>query len=118
MMLDIRAQVVGVPVFRQVAIQAAVPGGGIATTFIDLPQVQIADFATTVAMTERHVGPDYQRVEVRHPEILAALKKLTAKDFGYDPTAWRRWLETRPEEIPAWEPIHFRADGQPVGEIK
>ena len=117
MMLDIRAQVVGVPVFRQVRIQAVGPGG-VATATIDLPQVDIVDFATTVAMTERHVGPDYERVEVRHAEILKALKQLTGKDFGYDQTAWRRWLQTGPEEIPAWEPIHFRADGKPVGEEK
>ena len=115
MMLDIRGQFVGVPVFRQVQVQAAVPGA-VATATIDLPQVDIVDFATTVAMTERHVGPDYERVEVRHAEILKALKQLTGKDFGYDRTAWRRWLDTRPEEIPAWEPIHFRADGKPVGE--
>ena len=117
MMLDIRGQVVGVPVFRQVQVQAAVPGA-VATTTIDLPQVDIVDFATTVAMTERHMGPDYERVEVRHPEILKALKQLTSQNFGYDRTAWRRWLETRPEEIPAWKPIHFRADGKPVGEEK
>jgi hypothetical protein len=117
MMLDIRAQVVGVPVFRQVQVQAAVPGA-VATATIDLPQVDIVDFATTIAMTGRHVGPDYERIEVRHPEILKALKQLTGKDFGYDRTAWRRWLQTGPEEIPAWEPIRFRADGKPVGEIK
>ena len=117
MMLDIRAQVVGVPVFRQVQVQAAVPGA-VATTTIDLPQVDIVDFATTIAMTERHVGPEYERVEVRHGEILKALKQLTGKDFGYDQTAWRRWLQTGPEEIPAWEPIHFRADGKPVSDAK
>ncbi|HUU30636.1 MAG TPA: hypothetical protein VMY69_00890, partial [Phycisphaerae bacterium] len=117
MMLDIRAQVVGVPVFRQVQVQAAVPGA-VATTTIDLPQVDIVDFATTVAMTGRHVGPEYERIEVRHPEILKALKQLTGKDFGYALTAWRRWLQTGPEEIPAWEPIRFRADGKPVGEEK
>ena len=117
MMLDIRAQVVGVPVFRQARIQAVGPGG-VATATIDLPQVDIVDFATTVAMTERHMGPDYKRVEVRHPQILKALKQLTGKDFGYAQTAWRRWLQTGPEEIPAWEPIRFRADGKPVGEEK
>ncbi|GAH79851.1 unnamed protein product, partial [marine sediment metagenome] len=100
MMLDIRGQVVGVPVFRQVQVQAAVPGA-VATTTIDLPQVDIVDFATTVAMTERHMGPDYEHVEVRHPEILKALKQLTSQNFGYDRTAWRRWLQTGPEEIPA-----------------
>ena len=117
MMLDIRAQVVGVPVFRQVQVQAAVPGA-VATTTIDLPQVDIVDFATTIAMTDRHVGPEYERIEVRHPEILKALKQLTGKDFGYALTAWRRWLQTRPEEIPAWEPIHFRADGLPLSDAK
>ena len=114
MMLDIRGQWAGVPVFRQVAIQAAVAGGGIATTFIDLPQVQIVDFATTIAMTEHHTAPDYQRVEVRHPQILAALKKLTGKDFGYDVKAWQRWLDTQPQDIPPWEPIRFKAEGKAV----
>ncbi|HUX00634.1 MAG: HEAT repeat domain-containing protein [Phycisphaerae bacterium] len=113
MMLDIRGQWAGVPVFRRVAIQAAVPGG-VATTFIELPQVQIVDFATTIAMTERHIGPDYQRVEVRHPQILAALKKLTGKDFGYDVKAWQRWLDTQPQDIPPWEPIRFKAESEPV----
>lgn len=117
MMLDIRAQVVGVPVFRQVQIQAAGPGG-VATAIIELPQVNIVDFATTVAMTERHVGPQYERIDVRHAEILKALKQLTGKDFGYDQPAWRRWLQTHPEEIPAWEPIHFKAEGRPVRETE
>jgi len=117
MMLDIRAQVVGVPVFRQAQIQAVGPGG-VATATIDLPQVDIVDFATTVAMAGRHAGPDYERVEVRHPEILKALKQLTGKDFGYDPSAWRRWLQSQPKGIPAWEPIRFRADGKPVSDAK
>jgi hypothetical protein len=113
MMLDIRGQWAGVPVFRQVAVQAVAPGG-VATIFIDLPQVQVVDFATTVAMTEHHETPDYQRVEVQHPEILAALKQLTGKDFGYDRKAWQQWLDTHPASIPAWEPIRFKAESKPV----
>jgi hypothetical protein len=27
-------------------------------------------------------------------EVLAALVKLTGKDFGYDAAAWRHWLKT------------------------
>jgi hypothetical protein len=30
----------------------------------------------------------------RHEPVLAALRKLTGKDLGYDQAAWRRWFET------------------------
>ena len=26
-------------------------------------------------------------------EVLGALNKLTGEDFGYDETAWRRWIK-------------------------
>jgi len=110
MQFDIRAQVAGVPVFRQVQIQAATPGLGIATATIELPQVHVIDAKTTIAMSERHVLPDYQRVEVQHPEILAALKKLTGKDFGYNQAAWQQWLQSSDADMPAWEPLTLKAE--------
>ena len=29
----------------------------------------------------------------QNTEVLAALNRLTGKDFGYDTAAWRRWME-------------------------
>jgi hypothetical protein len=49
---------------------------------------------------------------VQHPGILAALKQLTGKDFGYDQAAWQRWLQSKPEGVPAWEPIRLSSDGR------
>ncbi len=112
MQLDIRAQLAGIPAFRQTVVTAAVPGGGIATATIDLPQVEIIDVATTVAMTEHHDPvPRYARVRTRHPAVLAALKRLTGKDFGYDQAAWRRWLRSREADgvVPAWRPLRLKA---------
>jgi len=110
MQFDIRATVAGVPTFRQVQLQAATPGAGIATATIELPEVNVIDVATTIGMSERHVLPDYQRVEVRHPEMLAALKQLTGKDFGYNQAAWQGWLRSSDCEIPAWEPLILNAE--------
>jgi hypothetical protein len=35
-------------------------------------------------------------------EVLAALVKLTGEDFGFDGTAWRRWIKTsfNPHPVP------------------
>jgi len=109
MQLDIRAQMAGVPTFRRVAVQAAVPGA-VATTFIELPEVAITDVATTIAMMDRHSPvPHYERVLTRHPRVLAALKELTGKDFGYNQAAWQKWLESREADsvVPAWQPVRF-----------
>ncbi|MFO8014019.1 MAG: HEAT repeat domain-containing protein [Phycisphaerae bacterium] len=109
MQLDVRGQMLGVPTFRRVAVQAAVPGG-VATTFIELPEVEVVDFATTIAMTEHHKPvPRYERVKTRHPQVLAALKSLTGKDFGYNQAAWQRWLESREADgvVPAWQPVRI-----------
>ncbi len=106
---DIRATVAGVPTFRQVQLQAAAVAA-VATATIELPQVSVIDVATTIAMSERHVLPDYQRVEVKHPEMLAALKQLTGKDFGYNQAAWQEWLRSSDCEIPAWEPLILNAE--------
>ena len=111
MQLDIRTQLVGVPTFRQVAVQAAVPGG-VATAFIELPQVEVIDVATTIAMTDHHSPvPHYERVETKHPRVLAALKALTGKDFGYNQAAWQKWLRSREADkvVPAWKPIRLKA---------
>ncbi|MCX5653962.1 MAG: hypothetical protein NTY65_04855 [Planctomycetota bacterium] len=103
--LDIRAQQCDTPTFRTYQVQAAVPGG-VATYTIQLPQVNMVDVATTIAMTDRAVQPTVQRVQIQHPEILAALKALTGRDFGYNLAAWQRWLQS-PEAVnlvPAWQP--------------
>ena len=50
--MDLRPQVAGVPVFRQVQIQAATPGLGIATATIELPQVTVQDLKTTVSVPD------------------------------------------------------------------
>jgi len=108
--LDIRTQRVGVPTFRQVAVQAAVPGG-VATTFIELPEVEVVDVATTIALIDRHPPvPHYQRVRTKHPQVLAALKALTGKDFGYKEAAWQKWLRSREADkvVPAWQPLRLR----------
>jgi hypothetical protein len=110
MQLDIRGQMLGVPTFRQVAVQAAVPGG-VATAFIELPEVEVVDFATTIAMTEHHSPvPHYERVKTKHPQVLAALKSLTGKDFGYNQAAWQKWLESREADgvVPAWTPVRLK----------
>lgn len=106
--LDIRAQMCEVPQFRHSTVTAAVPGLGIATATVDLPAVYIVDFKTTIAMADKgHVAPDYQRVRTEHPEILAALKALTGKDFGFNQAAWQKWLESDEARkiVPSWEPV-------------
>ena len=110
MQFDIRGQVAGVPSFTNINIQAATPGLGIATATLQLPQVQITDFKTTIGMSERHVLPDYKRIQTQHPEMLAALKKLTGKDFGYDQAAWQKWLQSPDSKMPAWEPMNLKAE--------
>ena len=108
MQMDLRVQSCEVPTFRQATVTAAVPGLGIATATIDLPQVRVIDAATTIAMTDKgHVAPDIQRTRTEHPEILAALKALTKQDFGYNQAAWQRWLQSEEgsKVVPAWQPV-------------
>jgi hypothetical protein len=108
MQLDIRTQMAGVPTFRHSVIQAAVPNGGIATATIDLPEVKIVDIATTIAMADPgHAIPKYERIRTEHPDILAALRALTGKDFGFNQPAWQQWLQSEEaaKKIPAWEPL-------------
>ena len=111
MTLTLIGQMCGVPTFRRYQVTAAVPGG-IATTTIELPEVAITDFKTTIAMSDPgHVMPDYQRVQVQHPEILAALRALTGKDLGYNQEAWRQWLRSpdAAKIVPPWEPVQIKA---------
>lgn len=111
MQLDIRAQMAGVPTFTQSVVTAAVPGLGIAQATIDLPTVEVIDIATTIAMTDHHDPvPHYERVQTKHPEVLAALKRLTGKDFGYNQAAWQKWLRSREADkiVPPWQPIRFK----------
>ncbi|MBM4020526.1 MAG: hypothetical protein FJ288_19780 [Planctomycetes bacterium] len=109
--LDIRAQECGTPRFRTYPISAAVPGG-IATFTIELPEVAVTDVATTVSIPDRSVTPVVQRIKVEHPEILAALKALTGKDFGYDQGAWQKWLQTAEAQknIPGWQPVILKSE--------
>lgn len=112
MQLDIRTQMAGVPTFRQSIVQAAVPNFGIATATIDLPEVHIVDIATTIAMADPgHAVPKYERVRTEHPEILAALKTLTGKDFGFNQVAWQKWLQSDEAavKVPPWEPLSLKA---------
>ena len=111
MQLDIRAQMAGAPTFRRAIISAAVPTLGIATAPIDLPEVNIIDVATTIAMADKgHMIPTYQRVRTEHPEVLAALKQLTGKDFGYNQPAWQRWLQSEEaaKVVPPWQPLNLK----------
>jgi hypothetical protein len=106
--IDIRGQMCDIPQFRHSTVTAAVPALGIATATIDLPEVRVTDFKTTIGMADKgHIAPDYQRVRTEHPEILAALKSLTGKDFGFSQGAWQKWLETDEARriVPPWEPV-------------
>jgi hypothetical protein len=116
--LDLRLQMASLDTsinptgFQTYQITAAVPNGGIAAFTIELPRVNVVDVSTTMSMADRSVQPTVQRVQVQHPEILAALKTLTRKDFGYNQAAWQQWLQS-PEAaklIPAWE--LFKAAGK------
>jgi len=42
-------------------------------------------------LVDRHTLTDYQKEPVRNPLVLAALRELTGKDFGYDKSTWTRW---------------------------
>jgi hypothetical protein len=108
---DINATSTGVPKFRRATIQGAA-GGTVISQTIDLPTGDIADIPTP------GFGPTFtavvgmQRVEVQHPEMLAALRSLTGKDFGYDKAGWTKWLNS-PEGakvVPAWKPLKLVAD--------
>jgi type II secretory pathway component GspD/PulD (secretin) len=50
--MDLRPQIAGVPVFRQIQLQAATPAAGIATATIELPQVSVQDVKTTVSVPD------------------------------------------------------------------
>jgi len=113
MQLDIRFQMAGVPRFRAVTVSAAVSDGGVATTQIQLPEVAIVDVATTIAMMQHGTPvPRYERVRTEHPRVLAALKQLTGKNFGYNQAAWQKWLQSEEakEKVPPWEPVRFKTD--------
>jgi hypothetical protein len=106
--LDIRCQTCDIPTFRHSTVTAAVPAMGIATATIDLPEVRVVDFKTTIAMGDKgHVSPTYERVRTEHPDILAALKSLTGKDFGFSQAAWQKWLQSEEAQkiVPPWEPV-------------
>ncbi|MBN2584535.1 MAG: hypothetical protein JXL80_15845 [Planctomycetes bacterium] len=95
-LLDIRATQAGAPAFRQVPIQAAASGMGIATATIDVPTVRVTQINTSViAPGGYRVTPDWEIATRRHVGVLAALKELTGEDFGYDKEKWRQWLRSQ-----------------------
>jgi len=107
---DIRARMVGVPTFRRVPWGAVGPDGK-TPAFIELPEVAVIDAAMPIPRSDRPPdGPHYQRVRTKHPGVLAALKALTGKDFGYEEAAWRKWLESPGAEkvVPDWQPIQLK----------
>jgi NACalpha-BTF3-like transcription factor len=92
--------------FQTYTITAAVAFSAVPAQFtIELPRVNVVDAMTTVAMSDRDVQLVIQRTQVQHPEILAALKALTGKDFGYNQAAWQKWLQSEEAAkiVPAWE---------------
>ena len=98
-MMDIRAANVGIPTFRQVPISAATPALGIATATIEVPTVRITEINTTVsAPAGVRIDYDYEIATRKHPGVLAALKRLTGQDFGYNKEAWYAWLRARQHE--------------------
>jgi hypothetical protein len=103
---------VGPPTFRRVVVQGVAPGGAVAQTVIDLPQADVSDYGIGGWYVGRTVVPKEQRVLTQHPDILAALKVLTGKDFGFNADAWRKWTSSTEASaiIPRWEPLKFAAE--------
>ncbi len=98
-MMDIRSNNVGIPTFRQIPISAATPAAGIATAIIEVPTVRITSINTTVsAPAGMRIDYDYEIATRRHAGVLAALKRLTGEDFGYNKEAWYAWLRARQHE--------------------
>jgi hypothetical protein len=90
--LDIRFSQAGTP---DLSRTATITAGGLvpATAEVVLPTVRQTTINTSVsAPAGFSVNTVWEKVEMRHPEILASLKRLTGKDFGYDQGAWARWL--------------------------
>ena len=94
--MDLRMQVAHPPdMTNQTVVTAAVPGG-IATATITLPRVQATSVHTTVSAPAGYsVDYDWEKVTVRHPGMLKALKRLTGKNFGYNKSAWAQWLRSQ-----------------------
>jgi len=104
---------VGVPKFRQATVQGAVAGGPVISQTIDLPTVDVFEVSTPVfggPTVTTVIGQ--HRVQVQHPEMLAALRTLTGKDFGYDKDAWTKWMQSADgaKAIPPWKPLKLVAD--------
>jgi HEAT repeat protein len=53
--------------------------------------------------TQRSMQPRFVTSTYRNTEVLSALERLTGQHFGYDPAAWRQWVNTsfRPDPEPA-----------------
>ena len=92
-MMDIRLTNAGIPTFRQVPISAATPALGIATATIEVPTVHVTEINTSVsAPAGARIDYDYEMATRKHAGVLAALKRLTGQDFGYNKDAWYAWL--------------------------
>jgi hypothetical protein len=108
---NISMSVSGAPSFRQVVVQGSGPGGSLAQTVVDLPTVDVSNVGAGSWMPSRQLVPASELVQMQHPLILAALKALTGKDFGYDVEAWRKWMAS-PEgskAVPPWKPMTLKA---------
>jgi len=109
-MMDIRAHQAGVPTFRQVEVQAATPALGIATATIEVPTARVTSINTTVsAPAGVRIDYDYEITTRRHVGVLAALKRLTGEDFGYNKEAWYAWLRARQHEKNAEYDVNWGA---------
>jgi len=74
-----------------------------------IPYSRLLNPATTLSLGTQHrrklEKPVETIVKVKHPRVLAALKKLTKRNFGYDEIAWRQWVKNNPDQLPPWQPI-------------
>ena len=60
---------------------------------VTLPTVNVTQVRTTVAAPGRVKKTyDWVLVTVKHPGMLAALKHLTGRNFGYDKERWEDWI--------------------------
>jgi hypothetical protein len=102
-------QSVGEPRFRHATFQAATAGGPVISQTIDLPEVDVVDISSPLFSPSVIAVVGIERVQVPHPDMLAALRSLTGRNFGYDKEAWRKWMASPEGEkmVPAFKPMRF-----------
>ncbi|MEO6809329.1 MAG: HEAT repeat domain-containing protein [Isosphaeraceae bacterium] len=94
----------GVPPFAPIGVltgpvvaPGAVAYGGTSTYAIDMMPGGLASRSGMAAgVTPGPPMPQVVSTFFNNPEVLEALVKLTGLNFGYDQTAWRRWLARGP----------------------